>query len=374
MSVASYPGDSLPRYTVRQQAQLSLAAHTLCPADLDALTRCLGSLTQSSVGLVVGGPEPLGRGEAEERLKEFTVLQLESGSGGPTQRAWAGCAPALATELVERALTGTPAGASGWQGPKSDMERGVLGYLAARALAEAGSPFHLRAVGEASLVTELSDLLLVPVRVRIDSFEDDLRMLVPAATLEGLPRRPRVIAPGNAARLPALLVARLGHATLRARELYELQLRDVVLPDRCALTLQDHAVGGEVELGLPAERFARFVGEVVGQGIRILSGMPLGGKPMGQGEKVETQGQQAPQTLDRIDAELPVSVSLELASFQLSLAELQALAVGEVLATGQPLGQHATLRVGERPIAEGELVQVDGQIGVRITRLAHPPG
>jgi type III secretion protein Q len=57
------------------------------------------------------------------------------------------------------------------------------------------------------------------------------------------------------------------------------------------------------------------------------------------------------------------------ARFRLSLGELSALAPGQVLDTGQPVGQHAVLRAAGRPVAEGELVEVEGAIGLRIRTL-----
>lgn len=65
----------------------------------------------------------------------------------------------------------------------------------------------------------------------------------------------------------------------------------------------------------------------------------------------------------------PVEVSVELARIRLTLAELQALRVGEVVASGAPIGEHVRLRVGDVVIGEGELVEIDGQIGVRLASL-----
>jgi flagellar motor switch/type III secretory pathway protein FliN len=61
-------------------------------------------------------------------------------------------------------------------------------------------------------------------------------------------------------------------------------------------------------------------------------------------------------------------VTVELARFTLSLQQLAELREGEVLLTGRPLGESVTLRAGGRVLASGELVDVDGEVGVRVLR------
>ncbi len=66
----------------------------------------------------------------------------------------------------------------------------------------------------------------------------------------------------------------------------------------------------------------------------------------------------------------PVTLSLELASFELSVAELAALRPGEVVASGVPIGEAVRLRAGSTVVATGELVEVEGEVGVRLIELA----
>lgn len=65
-------------------------------------------------------------------------------------------------------------------------------------------------------------------------------------------------------------------------------------------------------------------------------------------------------------ADAPLELSVEIARFTLPLGEIATLCRGEVLITGKPVGQRVTLRAASRAIAIGELVDVDGAIGVRI--------
>ena len=65
----------------------------------------------------------------------------------------------------------------------------------------------------------------------------------------------------------------------------------------------------------------------------------------------------------------PVQVSLEIARFTLALDEVARLAPGEVVGAGVQVGDEVRLRAGDRVLAVGDLVDIDGQIGVRIRRL-----
>ncbi|HJK98315.1 MAG TPA: FliM/FliN family flagellar motor switch protein [Polyangiaceae bacterium LLY-WYZ-14_1] len=69
-------------------------------------------------------------------------------------------------------------------------------------------------------------------------------------------------------------------------------------------------------------------------------------------------------------AEAPVEVAIELARFRLPLGELLSARPGEVLASGVEVGSQVRLTIGDRLIATGELVDVEGELGVRLIRVA----
>ena len=68
-------------------------------------------------------------------------------------------------------------------------------------------------------------------------------------------------------------------------------------------------------------------------------------------------------------ADAPIEVVAELARLTLRGDELLGLAPGAVLSMTLDRTRAITLRAGGEPWAEGELVDVDGQLGVRVTRL-----
>jgi len=64
-----------------------------------------------------------------------------------------------------------------------------------------------------------------------------------------------------------------------------------------------------------------------------------------------------------------VELTVALGTTELPLAELMALAVGQVVSLGRPLRGPFELRAVGRVIGHGELVDIDGELGVRVTRI-----
>lgn len=67
---------------------------------------------------------------------------------------------------------------------------------------------------------------------------------------------------------------------------------------------------------------------------------------------------------------LALDLTLRCGELRLTLAELRKLGAGTVLEVTGVAPGFATLCHGERVVAEGELVDVDGRLGLQITRLA----
>jgi len=67
--------------------------------------------------------------------------------------------------------------------------------------------------------------------------------------------------------------------------------------------------------------------------------------------------------------EAPVVVRIEIGAVTLPANAWARLRPGDILETGEPLGSDVTLRVAGKAIAKGELLNVEGELGVRITKL-----
>jgi type III secretion protein Q len=78
-----------------------------------------------------------------------------------------------------------------------------------------------------------------------------------------------------------------------------------------------------------------------------------------------------PLNLDPLD-QLPMALTLRCGSLNLTLGDLRRVAAGSVLEVSGVTPGYATLCHGDRVVAEGELVDVEGRLGLQITRMATP--
>ncbi|HTV25593.1 MAG TPA: FliM/FliN family flagellar motor switch protein, partial [Polyangiaceae bacterium] len=104
------------------------------------------------------------------------------------------------------------------------------------------------------------------------------------------------------------------------------------------------------------------------EGERIVLG--AGAVPVHEERTEElTSMSQEESELTQIVGETPLVVRVELGSLEMSAAEWAALRPGDVLTSGRRLDEPVVLRTGGREIARGELVDIEGEIGVRITQV-----
>ncbi|MGR2741018.1 FliM/FliN family flagellar motor switch protein [Billgrantia sp. Q4P2] len=79
-------------------------------------------------------------------------------------------------------------------------------------------------------------------------------------------------------------------------------------------------------------------------------------------------------SMEMPSVESSVTLSLNAGAISLTLKELSQLQEGSILvATGEAPG-YATLYHRQRPVARGELVEVEGRLGVQLTQVLLPPG
>ena len=70
--------------------------------------------------------------------------------------------------------------------------------------------------------------------------------------------------------------------------------------------------------------------------------------------------------------DLPVRLHFDLGERQLTLSELMVIGPGHVFDLGRELKRAVIIRANGKVIGEGELVDVDGQIGVSVLSLTPP--
>lgn len=69
-------------------------------------------------------------------------------------------------------------------------------------------------------------------------------------------------------------------------------------------------------------------------------------------------------------SEVPLEVTVRLGSARMTLGELLDLRQGSVLLLDREVGEPAEILVGDRVVALGEMVRVDQDLGVRLTRVS----
>jgi type III secretion protein Q len=164
------------------------------------------------------------------------------------------------------------------------------------------------------------------------------RLLLPPAAVRALRGGDAQAGAGEALRIP--LSVRSGAAPLSHEDVAALAAGDVLVLD----------VAGAAPDALALPGGARLLGRIGDGAFRIE-------------EAIMT-----PRT-----AELPVVVEVELARVEVPLAELARLEPGAALPLAIDRRGIVTLRVGERAIGRGELVDVDGAVGVRVLTLEVTP-
>ena len=70
--------------------------------------------------------------------------------------------------------------------------------------------------------------------------------------------------------------------------------------------------------------------------------------------------------------DIPVRVSLEVGKAELSISELLSLKKDAVIELDRKVGEPLDLRVNGRLVARGEVVEVDGTYGVRLSYVVNP--
>lgn len=94
---------------------------------------------------------------------------------------------------------------------------------------------------------------------------------------------------------------------------------------------------------------------------------PPEGTLEGDAEETSTDIDDPGPALD-VDA-LDVTLSFSIGSVELSVAELRALQKGYIFEPEAPLASPVRIYAGRRAVGEGELVELDGRVGVRVLRL-----
>ncbi|HEU5075259.1 MAG TPA: FliM/FliN family flagellar motor switch protein [Polyangiaceae bacterium] len=350
-SAPAYPWETLetfPRSTVRA-------------------IQALGSVALEFAALPRGLGQVLGR-ESTAVFKRFcdpaqvnTELGLRFSLADGSLELVLEIEPALADTILSGLLRQAP-GVAGADLLANSSVRGFLGRIAVEAARSCTPPVELRFHGSLSppalpssvgvVATLLLDGRPYGVRVAIGR----VRPLAPPPSVEfqrldGIP----------------LKLSLVGGACLaRQQDVAALVPGDVLLPGAGFWLTKDFR--GSLALGSEASTRAVFF-EIVGERSAKLVGVDdlpvVEDAPMSEHNETEVERSVAEAVLDA-----PVLIRIEVASVSMTASDFATLRPGAVIETDQRIGQLATLRIAGREVATGELVNVDGQLGVRIRKLS----
>ncbi len=341
--VRPFPWDRLPRIR-RRDAELAAALAALTGASGRARAAVPGIGT---LELRVGSPQLLQKPALAARLSDPSSATLLVRAGGAAAQV---VVPGRLVRSLGQRLLGGPDEMDGPRSP-TPAERGALAYVAsavADALAPDAQVEPLESAGplvaagrDAAVVLDLEVTgdaqgelaVLVPPEAAVNrrhrSLDDLLR--VRRGWLDGTVDVPLVIA-----------TAPVGRDDLAA-----LRVRDVLVADR--------------------------VGPRAGDGLfdhvrlRIARGwIPTRLAPGASGLTVIADYERGASVQETLGDDATVEIAVAAGSVTLSMRRLLELAPGQVLSLGRPLGGPVELRVGARVVGRGELVNDDGELGVRV--------
>lgn len=281
--------------------------------------------------------------------------------------------PELGAALADRALGGDGHVVTLPSDSIDPVTAGVLGYVAARLLAVGGAALRLRAVlTEPASVHALlgsTQVLTWPLQLLLDGRGAGLlRVIIPERTAGELASSGAPIAVPTRvfSALPFTLCALAAQFSLPQRAIAALGIGDLVIPERCALTKTAAGWHGDGSLHLLGVSRSVFGFTARAAELVLNTRESQGAINVTDAKRIETEVLHVGADALRLAGDAPVELCLELARFRLTLAELSALRPGEVLSTGRTIGERVTLTASGHAIAHGELVDIDGEVGLRV--------
>jgi type III secretion system YscQ/HrcQ family protein len=373
MAVRPFPYASLPKLTRRQQQLLNALRACWETGYSERALEAARSVLGSAISFQVGIGEQCSALELGERCAAIGGVALLIEQTQPARPLV--CVIELtheaAQQLVDLALGGdavalpSPAIAA-----LDDLSRGALAYVIARVLAALGGAWTLRNISELAQLSAaaMEDCVVYPIVLQLGHVSVTLRAYIPERlSLQTLPERP---ATRSLHALGVTLVATAGRTRMPLSAVRELTQGDVLLLDECALARQGQSWRGQVSAGLQGSR-NHLQCTIEEQGLRVeLHDAKESPMSTGHVHKADITANISP--ISTLGSDAPIELQIEIARFSLSLGELQRLQTGDVLSTGRRIGERVRVSVGGQSFAEGELVDVEGEVGVRLLSFNQP--
>ncbi|HVH41904.1 MAG TPA: FliM/FliN family flagellar motor switch protein [Labilithrix sp.] len=375
MTAQPFPFAALPaisREEIRVAARIRSASTTFVRPE--AVAASLAELTGEPVSIAVRRTRPLDA--ANIPPNGVGVAFSPADAPGLSHAVLVDVEAALAATLVARGLRQRAPRVIDASRPPSAEVAGALAALLHTALrrAHAGVPLRVVAAGPgAALARDLAGVhgrvatAWLTVVIGNDAF--DARVSIPLADVP-LAREPEAL---SASALVAMGDAPLAVPLVTAscladrRTLSSLRPGDVFAVPRFPLVAKGGVLAGPVAI-VTAAAERGLLGHLGEDGHLVLGSGDLASFPWDRTPRApieEAMSAEPNPTLEVLE-DAPVVVRVELGVVEMKARAWASLAPGDVVTLGRKLGDPAILRVAGVEVARGELVQVDGEYGVRI--------
>ena len=362
--VRPYPFDELPRVARAQVEAGRVLLRHLPTAGPEWDEACTGAL---------GGPVEIELVEAyaaparEVPMQARGVLVTLIGAGG--RRAVLALDPMLAPRLCRRAL-GVNEPELAAPRPLTVAEEGALELLLG--VLVDGSPVRVEGVlreGERLPESLVADpgVFVLSARVSTPVGAGWARLLCPQSLRLAAPPASRTERVGRREWLSEVRVrleVQLARVQLSHAELATLGPGDVLV---LGVAGREGLRGARLRVRLGQ---GMWLGRLDGSDVVIVDGYRLQMGAASMEPEGRPEGRKDQDDSEALVRELPVEVVCELGRVTMSARDLLELRPGAVIPVGRPLAGPVDLTVGGRVVACGELVDVEGELGVRVTSLA----
>ena len=406
VSVRPFQFTNLPRYTKQQVAfHESLAVYL----SYRPLKPEFGVQLQDLVGQVVKVPcqiskpelKPVGRSDLAAQVPALACLMLIGAAPGE-HKIIVDFDTSMAAFVIERLL-----GGGGQQGRVqrafTDIETGVLSYLVLHVLTqfqhgwESGREIALSLDRFASTLDDLSANIdaetgyqQLGFRISLGQRNGYMRVYLPDALITqrfGTPVAQSGSTPQELdymrRRLPALgersTMARLqiSHLDLQPKDIANVEAGDIIVLENHQLTKTADGIEGEIFVKLGTGKNGGFVARLLNdeseadqarlEVVKIVTQE----QPVEEDMAAEQDGQEDNlQETEGLLRDVEASVVVELGRIRMNTAQVVRLRAGQILRLTRGPNDPVDLVVNGKLFARGELIEVEGELGVRLTQVA----
>ncbi len=176
------------------------------------------------------------------------------------------------------------------------------------------------------------------------------------------------------------LIAEIGEINLTSIDLYSLEPSDIILLPDVGLKFHSSELSGELFVRLGVWGEVGFRSEIITEESHlkvILNAVCNNPRPHSQENKDIKVSEEEIQEMEEEDLSqsaefiqsVPVTVVVELGRRNLTISDVTRLRIGQIIDLNRTPSEPVELSVDGKIIGKGELVDVDGELGVRILRL-----